>query len=141
MTESAKRAQLLRDGYCLFAQILDEPMLRRLREATERVIQAQSEDHLRAHRSQGSLIDARSEPFLAQLVSHKKSLAALAELGFRIHYQQAAARSSPLLAPGLVGMERPGELHGYAATTIPDVLPGRHTSGKRLSARDPPHPS
>ena len=82
MTESAKRAQLLRDGYCLFARILDEPMLRRLREATDRVVESQSEDHLRAHRSQGSLIDVRSDPFLAELVAHEKALAALAELGF-----------------------------------------------------------
>ena len=82
MTESAKRVQLQRDGYCLFAQILDEPMLRRLREATDRVVESQSEDHLRAHRSQGSLIDARSVPLLAQLVAHEKALAALAELGF-----------------------------------------------------------
>jgi len=82
MTESAKREQLLREGYCLFEQILDEQLLRQLRATTERVIQAQSEEHLRAHRSQGSLIDVRSDPFMAQLVAHEKALAALAELGY-----------------------------------------------------------
>ena len=82
MNESANRAQLLEDGYCLFEQILDQPMLHQLRGATERVIQAQSQGHLEAHRSQGSLIDARSEPLMARLVAYEEAIAALAALGF-----------------------------------------------------------
>ena len=77
-----KREQLDREGFCLLEGIIDEAMLARLREATDRALARQAAAHFEQNRSQGSLIRVTGEPLMAQLIAYPPILAALAGLGF-----------------------------------------------------------
>ena len=77
-----KYDQLIRDGYCLFENILDAKMLDRLRTITDQLLDAQSEQHFEAQRSTGSMISVHDDSFFAELVTYPKALEALAALGF-----------------------------------------------------------
>ena len=82
MKDGENYARLIRDGFCIFESVLEEEEIERLRELTDRAINAQGETHFHAHRSQGSLIDVRAEFSMVDLIAGGNALKALASLGF-----------------------------------------------------------
>ena len=77
-----KRQQLDRDGFCLLEGVIDDGMIERLREVTDRVIARQEAAHFERQRAQGSLIRVTEDPFMARLIAYRPILQALARLGF-----------------------------------------------------------
>ncbi len=77
-----QQAQLIRDGYCVFAQALDAEMLARVRAASDGLLDAQSAEHFEEQKSTGSMISVYDDPFFAELVAYPAALAALASLGY-----------------------------------------------------------
>ena len=77
-----KRQQLDRDGFCLLEGLIDDGMIERLREVTDRVIARQEAAHFERQRAQGSLIRVTEDPFMARLIAYRPILEALAGLGF-----------------------------------------------------------
>ncbi len=60
--DRAKREQLLESGHCLFADVLDQTMLERLRRATDRQLDTQTEEQKGRFRSQGSMFGFDQTP-------------------------------------------------------------------------------
>ncbi len=84
---SEKRERFIRDGYCLFENILEPEMVARLRSCSDEILAQQEKEHFERQRTTGSmvLIDwemAYQHAVLAELIAHPKMLSALAELGF-----------------------------------------------------------
>ncbi len=77
-----KQTQLLKDGYCLFENVLDKDILTRLQAIATKMISAQSDEHFEAQRSTGSMISVHDEPNLAELVAYPSAIAALKSLGY-----------------------------------------------------------
>jgi hypothetical protein len=81
--KGARREQLLRDGYCVFEQVLDRPMLAELTEVTERLLAEVPPADAERYRYQGSNISlAYQHPVFPRLFTWPKALEALAALGF-----------------------------------------------------------
>ena len=74
--------QLLRDGFCVFEQVLQPDMLERVRTASDRLLDAQPASHFTQQKSTGSMISVFDELFFAELVAYPPALSALADLGF-----------------------------------------------------------
>ena len=126
-----KYDQLIADGYCVIKNVLKEEMLNRLRTVTDELLDAQTEDERDAYRSSGSMISVYMHPLFAELVVYPRALQALDALGFlRPKWSSGYVISkppqspTPILASGLVGLERSLQLHAIAPTTIPHVLFG-----------------
>ena len=84
---SEKREQFIRDGYCLFANILEADLVARLRRCSDKILAQQEKEHFERQCTTGSmvLIDwemAYQHDALAELIAHPRMLGALAELGF-----------------------------------------------------------
>ena len=79
---SEKQTQLIRDGFCIFENILTDSMLSRVREVSERLLDAQAAEHFEAQKSTGSMISVYDDPFFAELVAYQPALDALAALGY-----------------------------------------------------------
>ena len=77
-----KYNQLLRDGFCLFEDVLDASMFDTLRVMTEKLLSAQSEEDRTRQRTTGSMLPIVADPFFADVIAWPKALAALATLGF-----------------------------------------------------------
>ena len=77
-----KSTQLIRDGYCVFEQVLSPQMLARVQAASEGLLAAQSAEHFEEQKSTGSLISVYGDPFFAELVAHSPALDALSSLGY-----------------------------------------------------------
>jgi ectoine hydroxylase-related dioxygenase (phytanoyl-CoA dioxygenase family) len=77
-----KYDQLIEDGYCLFETVLDAEMLRVLRQVTDRLLDAQSDEARARQRTTGSMIPVTSDPFFADLIIWPRALESLATLGF-----------------------------------------------------------
>lgn len=82
MTQITAPDQLLRDGFCVFENVLSREMLRTLRDATDRLFDAQTAEHRERFRSQGSMIRIIEDPVFADLIAWPAALAALHTLGF-----------------------------------------------------------
>ena len=82
-----KREQFARDGFYIFENILDAPLLDRLRRFSDDVLARQDPEHFEQQRTTGSmvLIDwvmAYQQPVMAELIAYPNVLAALQQLGF-----------------------------------------------------------
>ncbi len=77
-----KRNQLIRDGYCVFEQILDAEMLNRVRATSDNLLAAQDAEHFAAQKSTGSMVSVYDDPFFAELVAYQPALDALSALGY-----------------------------------------------------------
>ena len=73
--------QLIRDGYCLVEDVLDDDILHRLRQVTDQLLDAQSQELRAQQRSTGSMIDVGVHPIFAELVAYPPARAALRNLG------------------------------------------------------------
>lgn len=82
VTNPEKRAQLLQQGYCVFEQVLDEEFLNRIREVSERLLEKQTEEDIRANLTKGSNIPVLDDPFFVELITWPKALGALHAMGF-----------------------------------------------------------
>ena len=82
MSTSTERQQLERDGFCVFDSVLDDDLLRRTREVSDRLLGAQSAEHFAIQKSTGSLVSVTDDPFFAELVSAPGALRALTTLGY-----------------------------------------------------------
>ena len=82
-----KREQFARDGFYIFENILDSPILDRLRRCTDDVLARQDPAHFEQHRTTGSMVMidwamAYQHPVMAELIAHPNVLATLQQLGF-----------------------------------------------------------
>lgn len=82
MIQTNKREQLLQDGYCRFENILPPDMIERLRDATEKMLDAQSQQQASATRAQGSLLPTTGDPIFAELVAWPAALDSFRALGW-----------------------------------------------------------
>ncbi len=80
--KTKKKEQLLKDGYCVFENVLDEEMLADLRKVSDKLIAEQSSEDKKLNYSKGSNITITEDPFFAELIAHPNALAALASLGY-----------------------------------------------------------
>lgn len=82
-SDRSKREQLLDQGYCIFEQVLDAPMLDELRKVTQRLIAEISSEDMAKYKYQGTNVRvAYQDPVFARLFAWPKALEALASLGF-----------------------------------------------------------
>ena len=81
--DTEKRQQLLKDGFCIFEQVLDPAMLDELRAVTQRLIAQVSAGDAEKYKYQGTNVQVNyQDPVFAKLFAYPKALAALAQLGF-----------------------------------------------------------
>ena len=76
--DTDKRRQLLRDGFCLFEQILDPDLLKQTREISDTLLDGQPPEHFEQQKSTGSMISVFDDPGFAGLVRCPAAIDALA---------------------------------------------------------------
>lgn len=81
----AQRAQLHREGYCIFPQVLDDAMLQRLRAATDVLVASQTETDRARHRSTGSMFgfSGTADEVWGELILYPGLFACMRRLGYR----------------------------------------------------------
>ena len=62
ITAVEKRTQLMRDGFCVFENVLEPEMVAKLNAMSEWTIAQEDEEHFEQHRSQGCIIPYWSIP-------------------------------------------------------------------------------
>ncbi len=77
-----KKEQLLKDGYCVFENVLDAEMLLSLRNISDKLLAEQSTEDKNLYYSSGSNIAVTEHPFFAELIAYPNTLAVLASLGY-----------------------------------------------------------
>ena len=77
-----KREQLMREGFCRFESVLPRGLLLRLRDATDRLLEAQTPEQVAKQRTTGSMLPVTSDPIFAELIALGPARQALADLGF-----------------------------------------------------------
>ena len=99
---SIKRDALLRDGVCIIEDILDPPMIDKVRSIASQKIAQLSDDHRREQVSTGSMVPNRDMPELVDLIIWPKTLDALQRLGFDdVKFSRAYLISKPPHSPPL----------------------------------------
>ncbi len=94
--------QLVADGFCLVADLLDPDILSRLRQTTDQLLDAQSEEKNDEQRSTGSMIDVGVHPIFAELVAHPGARSVLTALGcLRPKWMSGYVISKPPQSPAL----------------------------------------
>ncbi|MEE2832356.1 MAG: phytanoyl-CoA dioxygenase family protein [Candidatus Latescibacterota bacterium] len=82
LTTSPEQRQLERDGFCVFDDVLDDDLLQRTRQVSERLLDALPAEHLEKQKSTGSMVSVTDDPFFAELVAAPDALRALQILGY-----------------------------------------------------------
>ena len=79
-----KREQLMREGFCIFENVLEQGMVARLNAMSEWTIAQEDADHFEKNRAQGCIIPywRFPHPAFTELISYPGAMAVLAELGF-----------------------------------------------------------
>ena len=67
--DTDQRRRLLRDGFCLFEQVLDGELLDRTRTIADALLDRQPPEHFEQQKSTGSMISVYDDPAFAELVS------------------------------------------------------------------------
>ena len=80
--DSDKRRALLRDGYCLFEQVLDGELLEQTRGISDALLDRQTPEHFEQQKSTGSMVSVYDDPAFAELVRCPAAIDALSRLGF-----------------------------------------------------------
>ena len=82
--EQAKREQLMRDGFCVFENVLDAGTVAKLNAMSEWTIAQEDAEHFERHRAQGCIISYWKfpHPAFAELLADPRALAVFADLGF-----------------------------------------------------------
>ena len=74
--------QLLKDGFCIFENVVDSAVLAALRQRTDHVLDGQIEENRRRQRTTGSMFVIMQHPFFAEIITYRPALDALARLGY-----------------------------------------------------------
>ena len=103
MTETtAKRDELIEDGFCVFESILDPDMVKRVTDASDRLLDQQDEDHFAANKSTGSMVCVWDDPSFSELISWDPARAAHRSMGFeRMTFSTGFVISKPPHSPPL----------------------------------------
>jgi len=81
--DATQREQLLKDGFCIFEHVLDQPMLDELRRVTQGLIAQVSAGDAEKYKYQGTNVQVNyQDPIFAKLFAWPAALDALASLGF-----------------------------------------------------------
>jgi ectoine hydroxylase-related dioxygenase (phytanoyl-CoA dioxygenase family) len=144
---------LRRDGFCVVPDILDRPLLARLRARTAALLARLPVEHRRNQRATGSLVHIAADPAFAELIAWPKALAALAAAGLGgARFSSGYVISKPAAGPPLFwhqdwwGWDHPSSYGGaihqvflmyyLADTSIANgclrVVPGSHRKRHRL---------
>ena len=144
ITAKEKREQLIREGFCIFENVLPPEMVAKLNAMSEWTIAQEDPAHFDRHRAHGCIIPywRYPHPAFAELIVYPRAMAVLAELGFdRPKVWSGFVISKPPYAPPLfwhqdgVLWEHPISYTNQPAAVFPDVLLGGHESRQRVSAR------
>ncbi|MBJ39118.1 MAG: hypothetical protein CMD83_11745 [Gammaproteobacteria bacterium] len=73
---------LVQNGYCVFRQVLAEPLLSELRTLSERLCAAEPAERRERRLSQGTMLSTMVDPAYAELIAWAPALERLADLGF-----------------------------------------------------------
>lgn len=82
MDQTDKRAQLERDGYCVFPGLLPDELLTALRQVTGDILGKLPAEHEQDNRSTGSMVSVYEDPIMGDLIALPQAQAALRSLGF-----------------------------------------------------------
>ena len=84
VTAKEKREQLIREGYCIFENVLVPEMVAKLNAMSEWTIAQEDPAHFDQHRAHGCIIPywRYPHPAFAELIAYPRAMAVLAELGF-----------------------------------------------------------
>jgi ectoine hydroxylase-related dioxygenase (phytanoyl-CoA dioxygenase family) len=94
--------RLIEDGYCRVAGVLENDMLERLRQKTDALLDAQSDEQRQAQLSTGSMVSVFDDPLFAELVAYPRALAVLQALGMlRPKFSSGYVISKPPQSPAL----------------------------------------
>ena len=74
--------ELIESGYTVFERVLSEPLLSRLRTATDALCLDRSAEELARRRAQGTMLGIMSAPVFAELIAWRGALQRLATMGF-----------------------------------------------------------
>ena len=79
-----KRQQLIREGFCIFENMLEPEMVAKLNAMSEWTIAQEDAAHFEQHRALGCIIPywKYPHPAFTELIAYPRAMAALAELGF-----------------------------------------------------------
>lgn len=101
-SELQQRNQLIEEGFCIVPNVLDASSLAELREITDRMVDAMSEEEARRQRSTGSLISVMNDHRLVKLICNATALRAVEAMGFHdIRFQSGYVISKPPKSPRL----------------------------------------
>ena len=84
ITAKEKREQLIREGYCIFENVLAPEMVTKLNAMSKWTIAQEDPAHFDQYRAQGCIIPywRYPHPAFAELIAYPRAMSALAELGF-----------------------------------------------------------
>ena len=84
ITTKEIRKQLIRDGYCIFENVLPPEMVNKLNAMSEWTIAREDPAHFDQHRAQGCIIPywRYPHPTFAELIAYPRAMGVLADLGF-----------------------------------------------------------
>ena len=160
ISAAAEREQLIRDGFCVFEQVLDADTVAGLNEMSEWTLAQVDPSHFAENRARGSIIPywTYPHPAFAELLVHPGALSVFARLGFdRPRVWSGFVISKPPHSPplhwhqdGLLWdhpisyTDQPQQyfLMYYLVDTSRDngclrLIPGSHRKRHRLHDRDP----
>lgn len=93
---------LIEDGYCLVEGVLDGGMLDRLRQRSDALLDAQTEEQRQAQKSTGSMISVFDDPLFAELAAWPGAVETLRRLGMlRPKFSSGFVISKPPGSPAL----------------------------------------
>lgn len=102
ISDPKRRHELLEDGFCIIPNILNAATIAELREITDRMVDAMSEEEARRQRSTGSLISVVHDHRLVDLITNATALRAVEAMGFHdIRFQSGYVISKPPKSPRL----------------------------------------
>lgn len=95
-TDDTRREALLRDGFVVVPDVLEDNLRERLKIVTDAVVARQDAEHAKRHLSTGSMVPTTSDPAYAELITLPAALAALASLGYpEPHFSDGWVISKP----------------------------------------------
>ena len=100
--DTAKRAQLDEDGFCIIPKVLSPTLLDELRHVTQDILGNLPVEHEQDNRSTGSMVSVYEHPLFAELITLPQAQEALRALGFsKAGFSSGYVISKPPKSPRL----------------------------------------